>query len=784
MSSIRKPQVLSKNSNVSLDRAKDFKGTIKNLLVYMQKDVISLIISLIIVIGSVVCMVLLPQYLGDTTDILISGIIKKQTYKKVENGYKELESIVKKVDEVKDLVYEINNSEDYETIYYSLVDKNCSVGILVNMANDPNSQLDQEVKERIYSIPESTYAIPLRRIMGYYFNGEWVHKPIYEQDMTFRQYLDYIEYKLEITGSIPQPFIDAFLDQKINDTNGYFMINAYEKANTIGEFLAINGIEDAFSIPKSYKEEVYGISIKEAPNIDWSAFTNMLIKLSILAVLYSVFAYIQGFILAGVAQKVSARLRQDINDKIYKLPLSYFDKTPNGEILSLLSNDVDSISTSLNQTISQIFTAVCTILGMFVMMLRISWLLTIISIACVVLALSAMSIIVKVSQKYFSKQQENIDKINGRIEESFSNSNEIKLYVQEDKIIEEFNKINEDLSSSTTKASFLSGIMQSVTKLIGNLGYVASCVFGAILVIDGTITIGSMQSFVQYLRLFTLPFNQISASFSMFQSSVAAAERVFEFLNQQEENYESGSELQSIKGKISFENVSFGYTEKEVLKKCTFNCKEGEKIAIVGQTGSGKTTIVKLLMNFYEIKNGEIKIDDISIKDISRHSLRDHVSIVLQDSWLFEGTILDNIKYGNLNATKEQVIEACKIANVHEFIEKLPGGYNFVINGSNNNISQGQKQLITIARAVLSNKEIIILDEASSAIDSLTEKNLQNAIKNLTKGKTSIVIAHRLSTIKDSDKIIVLKEGEIVQSGKHKELLAQEGYYNELYMMQ
>ena len=784
MSSIRKPQMMNKSNVGEIEKAKDFIGTIKKLATYLKKDLLAIIVALIIAIGSVACMVILPQYLGDTTDILISGIIQKQAYKTVQTGYEKVENLLNKVDEIKQVVYEINSDPNYDTTYYDLVSRDCSVGILVNFAKDPNSTMEEDLKEKIFSIPEEMYEIPLRRVMGYYFNGVQVHEPIYNQDKTFREYLEYIEYDLEVSNDVPQSLLNVFLDMKINDPNCYYILNVYNDSETIGEFIKKLNLENSISVPKAYLDIVYSMSLHDAPEINWDLFVKMIIKLAILAAIYSICSYLQGFILAGVAQRVAYNMRKDVSEKINKLPLSYFDKVSNGEIMSLITNDIDSVSNALNQTISQICTFITTVIGMFIMMLRISWLLTLIAVSCVAFSFISMAIIIRVSQKRFKAQQENIDTINGTIEESFAGVGEIKLYCHEDESIQDFKKLNDELCENSRKSNFISGLMQPISKLIGNLGYVAGCVFGAVLVIDGKITIGSMQSFVQYLRQFTQPFNQVSTMFNMFQSSIASAERVFIFLGQEEEKEIALNELENVYGNVEFKNVSFAYGDKTILDNCSLSCCKGEKIAIVGYTGSGKTTLVKLLMGFYEYKEGEICIDQKPLKSLSKKSVRDHISMVLQDPWLFEGSIMENIKYGNSKASDEDVYNSAKALNLHDYILSLPGGYDYIVNSTSSNLSQGQKQLITILRALISDKEIVILDEATSDIDSLTEKHLQEAVKRLMEEKTSIIIAHRFSTINQADKIAVIEDGKIVEQGRHVELMKNKSYYYELFNLQ
>ena len=527
--------------------------------------------------------------------------------------------------------------------------------------------------------------------------------------------------------------------------------------------------------------------ISGGPGIDFGYIKRILLILLGLYGLSSLFSYIQGFIVSGVAQKVSYNLRKEISQKINRLPLKYFDSVPYGEVLSRITNDVDTVSQSLNQSMSQIITSATTFIGVLIMMLSISWQMTI--VALLILPISAFLImtVVKRSQKYFREQQKFLGQVNGHIEEVYAGQNIVKAFNAEDQVISEFEDINQNLYGSAWKSQFISGMMMPIMSFVGNLGYVGVSILGGWLTIRNVIEVGDILSFIQYIRSFTQPITQVAQISNVLQSTIAAAERVFEFLEEEEEVEDTKTpvKLEDIKGRVTFENVKFGYDEdKLIIKNFTQNIEPGQMVAIVGPTGAGKTTIVKLLMRFYDLNGGRILLDGIDIRDFSREDLRKNFGMVLQDTWLFNGTIMDNIRYGRLDATDEEVIEAAKMAHAHRFIMTLPDGYNMVINEEASNISQGQKQLLTIARAILSNPKVLILDEATSSVDTRTELLIQKAMDNLMKGRTSFVIAHRLSTIRNADLILVMKDGDIVEKGTHEELLAKGGFYYNLYNSQ
>ena len=521
--------------------------------------------------------------------------------------------------------------------------------------------------------------------------------------------------------------------------------------------------------------------------IDFTKVAQIAILLLGLYLLSAVFSFVQGFTMTGIVQKITYRIRNDIVAKINKLPMNYFDKRTNGEVLSIITNDIDTLSMNMSQSITQIITSICTIIGILIMMFSISWQMTLISLIILPIAGILVKIIVGKSQKYFSRQQEYLGHVNGQVEEIYGGLTVVKAFNAEEKVEKNFNEANEELYKSAWKSQFLSGLMHPVMNFISNIGYVGVAVAGGYLAIKGTITVGNIQSFIQYNKQFTQPINQIAQISSTLQSMVAAAERVFEFLEGPEEvNTAKGNiDINKLKGNVEFKHVKFGYNpEKTIIKDFSAKVKEGQKIAIVGPTGAGKTTMVKLLMRFYDVTDGEILVDGHNIKDFDRGELRKMFGMVLQDTWLFGGTVKDNIKYSKEDATDDEVIQAAKAAHVHHYIKTLPKGYNSMINEESSNISAGQKQLLTIARVILADPKILILDEATSSIDTRTEIQIQAAMDNLMKGRTSFVIAHRLSTIKNSDLILVMNQGDIVEQGTHEELLEKGGFYADLYNSQ
>jgi ATP-binding cassette subfamily B protein len=500
-----------------------------------------------------------------------------------------------------------------------------------------------------------------------------------------------------------------------------------------------------------------------------------------------VFNYIQGFIMAGVGARITYKLRSQISEKIHRLPFQYFDKTPHGDVLSRITNDVDTLSNTLSQGLSSMVMSVTAVLGIVIMMLTISPILTLVALAILPMSGVVVGIIVKKSQKYFKQQQENLGKLNGHIEEMFTSHPIVKAFNGEENSVAAFNVHNQNLYKVGWKANFLSGIMMPIIGFIGNLGYVAVVVIGGAMAVQGRISIGDIQAFIQYTRQFGQPMAQLSGVAGMLQQTAAAAERVFAFLNEQEESPDPAEpvERDTVNGHIRFDGVRFGYVaDVPVIKDFTAEVKPGQKIAIVGHTGAGKTTIVKLLMRFYDVNEGAITMDGINIADYTRDSLRSHFGMVLQDTWLFNGSIADNIRYGKLDATDDDIRKAARAAQTHHFIRALPDGYNMLINEEADNISAGQKQLLTIARTILADPDILILDEATSNVDTRTEVMIQQAMDNLMKGRTSFVIAHRLSTIKSADLILVMREGDIVEQGNHKELLLKGGVYTALYNSQ
>lgn len=498
-------------------------------------------------------------------------------------------------------------------------------------------------------------------------------------------------------------------------------------------------------------------------------------------------SFIQGMIMTGISQKTTYRLRKDITEKVNRMPMDYFDTKPVGEVLSRVTNDVDTLGQSLNQSATQLITSVTTLIGVLVMMLSISPLMTVVALLILPISVGLISFVMKHSQKYFSGQQKYLGNVNGQVEEVYSGHNVIKAFNKEDDVIREFDRTNDKLYESAWKSQFFSGMMMPVMQFVGNLGYVGVAILGGFLAIKKTIEVGDIQSFIQYVRNFTQPIQQVAQVTNMLQLAAASSERVFEFLEEKEEDQtvEHPVSVEGLHGNVQFENVHFGYNpEKIIINDFSANVKEGQKIAIVGPTGAGKTTMIKLLMRFYDVNSGSIKIDGHDVRDFNRSELREMFGMVLQDTWLFHGTIMDNIRYGKLDATEEEVIQAAKAAHVHRFVQTLPGGYQMEINEEATNISQGQKQLLTIARAILADPKILILDEATSSVDTRTEVRIQKAMDNLMKGRTSFVIAHRLSTIRDADLILVMKDGDIIEQGTHTQLLAQNGFYAELYNSQ
>lgn len=507
-----------------------------------------------------------------------------------------------------------------------------------------------------------------------------------------------------------------------------------------------------------------------------------------LYVLSACFSFVQGFVMSGISNDVTYNLRKDISKKINRLPLNYYESRTNGEILSRITNDVDTLQMSLNQSLTQLITSVTTLIGVFIMMLSINVWMTLAALLILPVSMFIIQTVMKHSQKYFQDQQSYLGKVNGQIEENFGGHNVVRVFNKENDVVEEFEKDNQKLYESAWKSQFFSGMMMPIMQFVGNIGYVMVALLGGFMTIKGAIEVGDIQSFFQYIRNFTQPVQQIAQVTNMMQSAAAASERVFEFLEEEEEEQtvEHPVTLENgVEGHVTFEHVSFGYRPDQIIiKDFSEQVQPGQKIAIVGPTGAGKTTLVKLLMRFYDVNSGRILIDGHDIREFDRRNLRECFGMVLQDTWLFNGTIMENIRYGRLDATDEEVIAAAKAAHAHRFIQTLPEGYNTVLNEEASNVSQGQKQLLTIARAILADNRLLILDEATSSVDTRTEERIQKAMDNLMKGRTSFVIAHRLSTIKDADVILVMKDGDIIEQGNHEELLAMNGFYANLYNSQ
>ncbi|MCI6165805.1 MAG: ABC transporter ATP-binding protein/permease [Lachnospira sp.] len=522
-------------------------------------------------------------------------------------------------------------------------------------------------------------------------------------------------------------------------------------------------------------------------SIDFGRIGSILIAVLCLYLASAMFNFIQGWIMTGVTQKVCYRLRKEISEKINRMPMKYFESRTYGEVLSRITNDVDTLGMGLNQSITTIISSTATMIGVLVMMLSISPLMTLIAIVILPISVGLISVVVKKSQGFFKTQQEYLGHINGQIEETYGGHLVVKSFNKEKTMVDEFNATNKVLYNSAWKSQFLSGMMQPIMMFVGNLGYACVALTGGLLAIQGVITIGDIQAFIQYVKNFTQPIQQIAQVINQVQSMAAASERVFEFLDEEEEDQIAANPVHfdEIKGEVEFKHVKFGYKEDQtIIKDFSAKVKPGQKVAIVGPTGAGKTTMVKLLMRFYDVNSGEILVDGHNIKDFNRRELRDAFGMVLQDTWLYKGSIMENIRYGRLDATDEEVINAAKAAHAHHFIETLPGGYDMELNEDASNVSQGQKQLLTIARAILADNRILILDEATSSVDTRTEIQIQKAMDNLMKGRTSFVIAHRLSTIKDADMILVMKDGDIVEQGTHEELLEKGEFYADLYNSQ
>lgn len=526
--------------------------------------------------------------------------------------------------------------------------------------------------------------------------------------------------------------------------------------------------------------------IQGTGSIQFDRIAKILLSLLAIYLFSALMSFIQGYIMAGVAQKMSFRMRSEISEKIHRLPMAYFESKTVGEILSRITNDVDTLGQSLNQSVTQVITSLTTMIGVLVMMLSISPWMTLIALVILPISLGLVMLVVKFSQKYFIAQQRTLGEINGQVEETFAGQNIVKAFNKEKDVLEEFRVKNEELYHSAWKSQFLSGLMQPVMTFVGNLGYVAVAIAGSVFAVAGSITVGDIQAFIQYVKNFTQPIQQMANVSNLLQSTVAAAERVFEFLEEKEEEEpEHPLVMDHVEGAVSFEHVQFGYQPgKPIIHDFSSEVRPGQMVAIVGPTGAGKTTMVKLLMRFYDVDAGCIRIDGQDIRSFGRSNLREHFGMVLQDTWLFKGTIMENIRYGKLTASDAEVMDAAKAAHAHHFIETLPGGYDFVLNEEATNVSQGQRQLLTIARSILADNPILILDEATSSVDTRTEQRIQKAMNHLMQGRTSFVIAHRLSTIKDADMILVMKDGDIIEQGNHEALITQNGFYAELYNSQ
>ncbi len=703
-------------------KARDFKGTLQKTIRFMRSSVPVILLAFLLAIGSVILTLNIPKVLGNATDEIMVGLMKRNVYDTITDTQKAMEKMGKALADIPP-----------QQMAALAQDENATLGTLMEQGLLPEDALQGLDK----NLRQTLSALPLSQLSQMGQSG---------QSQSFE---------------------------------------------TIGDYLS--SMEDGQSIieniPPQYQDELLTTSLQSRPGIDQEAVGHIIMVLIVLILLGAILGYLQNFLMSGVAhaQKVSYQLRDQINKKMNRLPLSFYDKTTHGETLSLISNDVDTVSTTLNQSLTQMITAITTLLGVLVMMFSISGWMTLTSLITLPLSFLIISLVVRRSQRHFRAQQEYLGHVNGHIEEMYSGHNVVRLFNGEERSRETFHQMNKKLYAAGWRSQFLSGLMQPVLSFVSNLGYVAVCVLGGYLTIHGRITIGDIQSFIQYVRRFNQPVMQSAQIMNTLQSTVAAAERVFTFLEQPEEADDGKAKLpaEGVRGDVTFDHVDFGYTpEKTIIHDFSTHVKDGQRIAIVGPTGAGKTTIVKLLMHFYELNSGSILLDGVDIKDLPRGVLRSQIGMVLQDTWLFNGTIRDNIRYGRLDATDEEVEKAARMACADPFIRTLPGGYDFVLNEEASNVSHGQKQLLTIARAILADPAVLILDEATSSVDTRTEVLIQQAMNRLMQGRTSFIIAHRLSTIRDADRILVLREGDIVEQGTHEELLEKGGFYANLYNSQ
>ena len=701
-------------------KARDFKGTLQKTIRFMRSSVPVILLAFLLAIGSVILTLNIPKVLGNATDEIMVGLMKRNVYDTITDTQKAMEKMGKALADIPP-----------QQMAALAQDENATLGTLMEqglLPEDALQGLDKNLRQTLSALPLS---------------------------------------QLSQMGQSGQA----------------------QSFETIGDYLGAmeNGQSIIENIPPQYQDELLETSLQSRPGIDQEAVGHIIMVLIVLILLGAILGYLQNFLMSGVAQKVSYELRDQINKKMNRLPLSFYDKTTHGETLSLISNDVDTVSTTLNQSLTQMITAITTLLGVLVMMFSISGWMTLTSLITLPLSFLIISLVVRRSQRHFRAQQEYLGHVNGHIEEMYSGHNVVRLFNGEERSRETFHQMNKKLYAAGWRSQFLSGMMQPVLSFVSNLGYVAVCVLGGYLTIQGRITIGDIQSFIQYVRRFNQPVMQSAQIMNTLQSTVAAAERVFTFLEQPEETDDGKAKLpaEGVRGDVTFDHVDFGYTpEKTIIHDFSTHVKDGQRIAIVGPTGAGKTTIVKLLMHFYELNSGRILLDGVDIKDLPRGVLRSQIGMVLQDTWLFNGTIRDNIRYGRLDATDEEVEKAARMACADHFIRTLPGGYDFVLNEEASNVSHGQKQLLTIARAILADPAVLILDEATSSVDTRTEVLIQQAMNRLMQGRTSFIIAHRLSTIRDADRILVLREGDIVEQGTHEELLEKGGFYANLYNSQ
>lgn len=702
------------------EKAKDFKGSIKKLNRYLRSHVVAILLSMVMAVGGVILSINIPNVVGEATDKLVSGVLAGTLY----DSIKTIESGF--------------------------------TALAAELRAIPPAELAKAGMDATLGELEQKGLLSPAAFSGF--------QPEMASALRAQKLGDMLKNQ---TGKAPETIGD-FLEQAAKTSSA-----------------AKEGINQ---IPKKYRADILNASLTERPKVDVAAIGKILLWVLVLLFTSVLLSYLQGFIMAGVAQKISFKMRRQLNEKINRLPLKFYDGTTTGEVLSFITNDVDTVSMTLNQSLAQAISALTMLVGVLVMMVRINIWLTLAALVIIPVSGIMVALLVKRSQKYYARQQEVLGHVNGHIEEVYGGHSIIKLYNAEPQARETFTRHNKGLYESAWKSQFYSGLMMPMMNFVGNLGYVASCVLGGYLTINGQLTVGNITAFIQYIRQLNQPIAQGATIANTLQSTAAAAERIFRFLEQPEESADNKQitqpEHSDTKGLVEFEHVRFGYTDQPVIQDFSARIEPGLKIAIVGPTGAGKTTLVKLLMRFYELNAGRIMLDGQDISQMPREALRAQIGMVLQDTWLYSGTIRENIRYGKLTATDQEVEQAARTAYAHSFIRTLPEQYDFVLNEEAGNVSQGQKQLLTIARAVLADHKVLILDEATSSVDTRTEVLIQQAMARLMEGKTSFIIAHRLSTIRDADLILVMDKGDIIEQGTHEQLLAKNGFYAKLYQSQ